>query len=96
VSKVFTILPARVDTRIFIGGCAAIVFAQLVNTTSIIWTMHRIAGHVVPREAAEAYAAGYAIGAVRGDQRQEDRRSNRRGRSADRARRRRAEDGTGA
>lgn len=91
-----SILPANVDTRLFIGGCGAIVLAQVANAAGIIWTMHKIAGHVVPPDAAEAYAAGYAVGAVRGERRQDERRSDRRGRGADRSRRRREGNGNDA
>jgi hypothetical protein len=91
VSQVSLIVPAKADQCIFIGGCAALVITQVGTTMGLVRTLHRIAGNVVPPDAAEAYAAGYAVGAVRGEQRQHDRRLARRGRGAERARRRRDE-----
>lgn len=83
-----TIVPVKPDTRIFIGGCAAIVIAQVGTTFGLVRSLKRIAGYVVPPDAAEAYAAGYAIGAVRGEQRHSERRGARRSRAAERSRRR--------
>jgi hypothetical protein len=91
--RAVSIVPVQPGTRIFIGGCASIVLAQVVTAVGIMRTMHSIAGHVVPPSAAEAYAAGYAVGAVQGERRQDERRTGMRGRSADRARRRRDEGG---
>lgn len=87
------ILPMRTDVRIFIGGCATISFVQIATSVAIMWTMQKIAGNVIPPDAAEAYAAGYAVGAVRGEQRQGDRRAFRRGRAANRSRERREGNG---
>jgi hypothetical protein len=84
-------VPSNADQRIFIAGCAALAITQVGTTMGLVRTLHRIAGNVVPPDAAEAYAAGYAIGAVRGERRQDDRRLARRGRGAERARRRRDE-----
>lgn len=82
-------LPSDSGICIFIGGCAAVVLAQIGTSAAIVRTMHKIAGNVVPADAAEAYAAGYAVGAVRGEQRQAERRVSRRGRAAERSRERR-------
>jgi hypothetical protein len=86
------IIPMYVDQRTFMGGCAALSLVQVITSVAIMLTMRKIAGTVIPPDAAEAYAAGYAVGAVRGDRRQDVRRTGRRSRAADRARQRR-EDG---